>query len=321
MVTTVRTCHVGDIPERIGPGGVLQRTARQRVCVTERISGSVRTLFLRGVQSRPVSALENRRIQSVWQKSVLLLLFILPAQILVRDSIEQTCPVYADGRFKPHLIITHLRLRKHTLIIGIDSRRLHRDLRITQRIRLTVIKAVAETIGIFMPFQHHAALVKRSFEWSHSMALRHTCKPVDIGLGRGIIHHQQISVARIISAERSVWPRLAMAVARMAVHARRAYVDRSQPSPHSAVVRHIIFKQLLAALERSKQSAALHTFCRLLECSRSGYERRAQLPACIIPLWAFVLFRIMRSGKIAGLFLFRGTCGHGRRRNDNGRQI
>ena len=52
---------------------------------------------LRGVQSRPVSALENRRIQSVWQKSVLLLLFILPAQILVRDSIEQTCPVYADG--------------------------------------------------------------------------------------------------------------------------------------------------------------------------------------------------------------------------------
>ena len=73
--------------------------------------------------------------------------------------------------------------------------------------------------------------------------------------------------------------------------ARRAYVDRSQPSPHSAVVRHIIFlKQLLAALERSKQSAALHTFCRLLEARLKITScRRHILSAIMWLLWIPVL--------------------------------
>ena len=79
------------------------------------------------------------------------------------------------------------------------------------------------------------------------MSLRHACQPGHIGLGLGVVNHQQIAVSYLVGVERAAVLALAMPVARMTMDARRADVERSQAMAH----RERFLEELLAAVEGS----------------------------------------------------------------------
>lgn len=94
MVATVGAGYVGYVPDGIGSGGILERSARECVGETAGVGGAV-ALEAIGVLGGPVAVGKESGIEL--EVSVGFLLAVLGEEIGVVDGIEETGAVYADG--------------------------------------------------------------------------------------------------------------------------------------------------------------------------------------------------------------------------------
>ncbi len=121
------------------------------------------------------------------------------------------------------------------------------------------------------------------------MALRHTGEPCHIGIGVAVVHAEQTSVAYLGGLECAFIHTFAVAVAGMAVYARRAYVGRTEAATGACRVGHEWFlKNGFSILELLIHAAVLYGRSRLFECVGCGEIGGAELSAGIVPLWFFL---------------------------------
>ena len=105
MIAAVRTGHVGDVPNSVGTGCVLQGAA------AEGIGEPIGVLLARtsvagavvAVLAYPLAVLEDFGVQC--EIVVFLLFGIFGFQIVVVDGVEQPCPVDTDGGFEPDIYL------------------------------------------------------------------------------------------------------------------------------------------------------------------------------------------------------------------------
>ena len=282
VVTAVRAGHVGDVPDGIGTRRILQRAATQGIGIAQRMGG-------RPIGLDPLAVPEDRGIE---RHAVLLLANVLGFQVAVRNGIQQARTVDADGRFEAHahLGIGHLALgadQRH--VIGVLG---DRHFGIDQAVRLAVGKLIAPLVGILLPADHDLRFVDRGFERRHGPRLRHTgerCQVIVVLVG----DDQQIAVADLVGVERA-FDTLAVAVARVAVQARGADIERPEAVAHTRRVgREGFFEQRLAVQETLRhRGVVIDDRRRLLVGHRRGVESRAELAAGVILLGNGVGIRI-----------------------------
>ena len=93
MVATIATSHVGDVPDSVSSRAILYATTCQSVGVAGKVLSAVALLGI-GVVASEVTVLPDGGVEV---GTVLLLRLILSAEVLVTDSVEQTCAVDTDG--------------------------------------------------------------------------------------------------------------------------------------------------------------------------------------------------------------------------------
>ncbi|CCZ71390.1 unknown [Bacteroides sp. CAG:702] len=185
MEAAVATCSVGDVPESVGSGCILQRTTAQSIRIPIRILRPVTSLCRIGILPRPVSVGKDVGVQPVLQITVFFFLHVLRFQVFIRNGIQQARTVNADGGFETDFVCTYI----IPLVGYINGTLGNRYFRIAQRIGLTVGELVPVLVGIFMPGQHNLAFVQRSLERGYGMGLRHTCKPRNVGIGCRVVYN------------------------------------------------------------------------------------------------------------------------------------
>ena len=93
MVATIATSHVGDVPDSVSTWAILYATTCQAVSVAGKVLSAVALLFI-DVVPNEVAILPDGGVKV---GTMLLLRLILSTEILVTDSVEQTCAVDTDG--------------------------------------------------------------------------------------------------------------------------------------------------------------------------------------------------------------------------------
>ena len=282
MEAAVAARGVGDVPEGIGTRRVLQGATAQGVGIAVGILRTVATLSGVGILPRPVAVGEDVWVQAIGQVAVLLLLGVLGFEVLVADGIEQARAIDADGGLQTHLVVAHV-----VAAVGhVDGTPGDVHFGVAQLVGLAVGELVAEGVGIFMPGDGDLRLVERRLEGGHGMSLRHACQPGHIGLGLGVVNHQQIAVSYLVGVERAAVLALAMPVARMTMDARRADVERSQAMAHAVEVgRERFLEELLATVEGGIHgSVGLDHGRGVFEGRRGRVGGSAQFAARVVPV-------------------------------------
>ena len=282
METAVAAGGVGDIPEGVGSGGILQRATAQGIGVAVGVFGAVAALGCIGILSHPFPVGKDVGVESVLQEPVFLLLGVFGFEILIGDGIQQSCAVNADGRFQAYFVGAYV-----IAFVGyINGAAGNLYLRIAQLVGLPIGEAVAPFIGIFVPSQLNLCLVQGFLERSDGMGLRHAGQPGDVSVGFRVVDNQQVTVADAVGAERPCGLALSMAVARMAVLAGGADVDRTQSVAHAVEIGGVRFlEKLFAPVESSgHHGVSIHHRCGVLEGRRRGVGGGAKFATCVIPV-------------------------------------
>ena len=306
VVTAVRTGHVGDVPYSIGTRSVKDRATRHGVGIAAHILRAV-ALQRIGVVAVPGarSLIPHGWIQGIrasYAIEIVAFLFPLGRDFLIGNGIGQTRTIDADGGFEQHtyiIIIFTLGEGHIAAAASHDNRSIvgtvgNGHLGIYQRVCLTVRELIAPLIGIVIPRNLNLVLIDRSLERFYSTSLRHTGHRTDVGIGGLVIYNEQVAVAVGIG----LILRLACSVtiARMAVQAASAHIDRAETVEGSFSICVIVFlKEILALVEGSHHACILHSFRRLFEGGRSVYGSSAKQTAGII------VFRIVGGCRVANL--------------------
>ena len=165
---------VGDVPDGIGSGTVLQRATRHGV--GELLDDALAAVVVLGVViGRTVVGSGGEVVGGLVphggvQVDVGSLPAILFAHVVVADGIQQTGTIDTDGRLQAYLIISRYR-------IGVEGGGRNGHLRIDEAVLLAVGEGHRETAGHLadiLPFYLDLVLVNRSLEGRHGLRLRHT---------------------------------------------------------------------------------------------------------------------------------------------------
>ena len=152
MIAAVRTGHVGDVPDGVGAGGILQGAA------AEGIGEPIGVLLARtsvagavvAVLAYPLAVLEDFGVQC--EIVVFLLFGIFGFQVLVVDGIEQSRAVDADGRLEPDIYLVGRKGAAvggdEVYIVGVGG---NRHFGVDQFIGGTVGKGISPAVGIRFP--------------------------------------------------------------------------------------------------------------------------------------------------------------------------
>ena len=171
---TVAAGDVGDVPDGIGTGTVLQRTTRHGV--GELLHDALAVVVALGVVVRSTIVGRGGKVVGCLvphggiQVDVGSFLAVLLAHVVVADGIEQTGTIDTDGRLQAYLIISRYR-------IGVEGGGRNGHLRIDEAVLLAVGEGHRETAGHLadiLPFYLDLVLVNRSLEGRHGLRLRHT---------------------------------------------------------------------------------------------------------------------------------------------------
>ena len=258
----VAATHVGDVPHGVGPCAVLQRGTRhgigepfdpllpvgQRVpCAGSPVVGC--RIPEIGIQygrdfhpARPCS----RRLTDVFR-----------LERILRDGVQQTRPIQADGGLQPAGYILGNRVGVERL----SQLALERQFGINQGILFPVGESQRQparglhlSLGQRPPLQVQLVFVHRRQERRHGLGLRHARHLRDIGAVIAVgtvnrmIEHKQIAVAPGVGLVR-LHP-LAVAVARMAVDAGGPHIGRSESAESGrARLREVVFDKHFSEFE------------------------------------------------------------------------
>ena len=248
VVASVRTGHIGNVPDGVGTGTVEQRATAHGIGEAPHVGRPI-SLQAVGVEVLPRAVFKHGGVQPIGQEAVAFLLGPLCHNVRLVDGIEQAAAVDADGTLQADFIGTKV---AKSLIVDIDSLGRQGDFGVLQVIRFAVGKSVAPFVGGREPLHLYFAFVERRLEGCDGMALRHTGQPRHISVGFGIVDSQQATVARVFRVKMSFGDALAMAIAGMAVHARGADIGRTESAAHARWVAHEgFFEKGLPIQERS----------------------------------------------------------------------
>ena len=163
MILTVATGHIGDIPDSIRTGSIHDRTTCERVGETFR--SPLRVVLV--VTAVLETTVPESRVQSVLELTVRCLFGVLVNDVLVRNSIEQTGTIDADGVLQLHLIALALQQTVRvaiTLIIDIHRLLRHVYFGVTQFVGLAIGELVSMLVGRGQPSNGNHVGVERSLK-------------------------------------------------------------------------------------------------------------------------------------------------------------
>ncbi len=286
-VSTVRTGDIRDVPHGIGTWSVLQRGAGEGVGVAlERLGhlvafgvGTGHFKRVPGSGCHVVGPLVPKvRVQLHAERCFLP---ILCDDGVLRNGIDEPRANDADGRLQAHGIVGGLR-------VGVEGTLRNGHFGIDEVVGLAVGELHGQSRlhgGDVFPVYLDLTAVDRGKEGRAGEGLRHASHLRDVGtvvaaLGIWMVDSQEITVA--ISRGIGVLP-LAVAVARVAVDARRAQIGRSESFEGSRVVGEVALKDSFAELESQCQLfATLHHGCLVFVATggdvTGGTEFAARIP-------------------------------------------
>ena len=293
VVATVRTCHIGDVPDGVGTGGVEDRTARQGIGIAAHVLRAVALQRVRVVALPGVRRLvPHGGVQGVGLADtveVLALRLPLGGDVLVGDGVGETGAVDADGRLQQHADLRIvLRLVECDVLAatshhhrGIVSRIGNCHLRVNERVAFTVGELVAPLVGIVVPRYLDLILVDRRFERFDGASLRHTGHRADIGIGGLVVDNEQIAVAVGVGLVFRLTG--SMTVAGMTVEAAASYIDGTEAVESSLGVGVVVLlKEILALIESRHHAGVLHCLRGLLKGCGGIHGSGAQQSAGVV---------------------------------------
>ena len=319
-VTTVRTGHVGDVPDGVGTGTVLQRGTSHGIGELLHRLGAVSQRVVGCGSPVVVGFVPHGRVEC----HVGSLLRILCLHVLGADGVQQSCSVDADGRFEAHLIVRRLR-------IGVEGCDGDVDLRIDEGELLAVGELQGDAAGHhalhILPLDGDLVLVDGSLEWFHCLGLRHTRHLADVRGGScgvahavfreclvGMIDHEQIAVADGVGTIFRL--AFAMTIGGVAMEAAAAHPGWTQSLAGFVGVGVEMFEEILTLVETHFQS---HGFRTRSHRRVTGFLRGAQF-AARIPFgsgehivahakWVFFFLQFAQTARV----VLVATCREGKR--------
>ena len=265
--------HIGDVPDGVGTGGILQRTTREGVGVLLGMGG-VAIITRRG----EVGAGPHGGIEAVRHKTVIVFLLILCSQRVIWDGIDQAGAVDADGRFETadevavgDGLTAHLEGRIESLFGDVDFR-------IGEVVGLAIGELVAPFVGVAQPVDLDLGLVQGSLEGCDGLGLRHASVRTQVGVVL-VSKDEQIAIAPVVGA--ITVHAHAVAIAGMASDAAATDVKGSEAVERLVVLRIGALKEVLAVFEGGGQASLLNGGGGVFIGGLGGVEGGAQLTARI----------------------------------------
>ena len=285
MRTAVGTGHVGDVPDSVRTGTVLQRSAGEGV--RETFGSPLRVVLV--VTGLLECTVIERGIQAVLQFAVSRFLFVLRDDIGVGNSIQQARTVHTDGVLQQHFVALRLQQAVRVtvaLVVHIHRRVGHGHLRINQFVGLTVGKLVAVFVHSRKPFQRDLAGVQRSLERCGAEQLRHTGQPGHIRVGGRVEHYQQRTVADVLGVVTGLAHQgRTVRVVGVAVLARGAHIHRTQTVLTARMRGDVRFlRQLVTLRKRHTHTCVFSGRSGLTETVGCQRGSRTQFASGVIPV-------------------------------------
>ena len=292
-VRPVGAADVGDVPDGVGAGAVLQGGARHRVGEALELlraggrRGAVGELPLgEGVPRRGGEIVRVFVPEGRIQLHEARLGLVLGLDVLLRDGVEQARADDADGGLEAegHGLVAGLVGRR----VGVEGAARNGHLRIDQFILLPVGEGQRQPAlhrADRQPVDQDLLLVDRREEWRHRLGLRHAGHfghiraVVAVGAVRRVVDDEQVAVAE---AGAVVLLALAVAVAGMAVQAGGAQIGRTEALEGRGVDGEIALERGFAEVEGRHQALRRRGGCLVFVAALGHVERRSQ-PAGGVP--------------------------------------
>ena len=261
--------HVGDVPDGVGAGSVLQGAACEGVGVFLGVGG-VAVIARRS----EVGAGPHRGIESVGHEAVVVFLLVLRSQRVVGNGVNQASAIDADGRFQTadeiavgDGLATHFERYIESVFGNVN-------LWIGEAITFTIRELVAPFIGVAQPIDLDFGLVHGCLERRDGLGLGHSSVTAQVGVV-AVGEDEQVAVAPVVGAI-AVHPH-SVAIAGMAGDATAADVERPEAVERLVVLRVGTLKEVLAILEGGAQTGLLHSGRGVFVGTLRSVERGAQL--------------------------------------------